>query len=359
MRRASLRRRLLRSLQGTLYWTGAAWTYVRLRRIHGATLLMYHSVVRPSDERWIDPRYSIPAELFEAQMSFLSRRRRVIPIDELLNTLARGADPPPGTVLITFDDGYRNNLEVALPILIKYRLPAIIYLATGYVRTGQPQWVDQLYAIFSERTCDNLELAGPQRRRFALGSPDALRTAYAQLASRLLPADRRGREAVFQQLEEQLCPAARPPRLTLTWDEVRSMIRAHPALDIGVHTAYHIDLSSCDPKTAREELIGSVDDVKLELGQRPQHFSYPYGRAPTWTKTVLKQLRFRSAVTSGPMQLATRRTDVLALPRVDPDKSRSLFRYTTGGAHPGLTMWLFRRASCPRDSPLECGGGPY
>jgi peptidoglycan/xylan/chitin deacetylase (PgdA/CDA1 family) len=146
-----LRRRIAHALQKAMHWSGAAAAYASMRAVSGATILLYHSVPGARVAEWIDPANSMPPDLFEAQMRYLSRRRRVISMDELVEAIAAHRKLVLGTVVITFDDGYRDNLEVAAPILERYRLPATLYLATGAISEGR-LWIDELYAMFCRRT---------------------------------------------------------------------------------------------------------------------------------------------------------------------------------------------------------------
>ena len=157
--RPKLKRMLLRSAQLLLETIGASELYVRTRAPEGAMVLMYHAVVRSTDRGRVDPRMAISVRAFERQMRFLSCHRRVISMSALVDQLKRGVRIAPGTVVITFDDGYRSLLDIVAPILHRYNLPAIAYLLTGYVSRGQSQFSDVLYAAFSFRSRHSLSLS--------------------------------------------------------------------------------------------------------------------------------------------------------------------------------------------------------
>ncbi|MEM6599702.1 MAG: polysaccharide deacetylase family protein, partial [Cyanobacteria bacterium P01_C01_bin.69] len=122
-----LRKGSVRFLHQLSYFSGASALYARLRTAPVATVLMYHSVPSSAEVPWMDPRNCLSAERFEQQMQFLSRDRNVISIERLTQQLKHGEQLERGTVAITFDDGYLNNLQVAAPILARYGLPATIY----------------------------------------------------------------------------------------------------------------------------------------------------------------------------------------------------------------------------------------
>lgn len=160
--RLSLKRKLQKQLHLLAYRTGISSLYSQVNaRLTGesvASILMYHSIPAPHEVPWMDPRNCLSAEGFEAQMQFLANHRQVVSIDALVQQLNAGEAICPGTVAITFDDGYLNNLRVAAPILAKYNLPATLYLATAYVDSGANQWIDTLYGAFVARSRHRLFL---------------------------------------------------------------------------------------------------------------------------------------------------------------------------------------------------------
>ncbi|MEL6902834.1 MAG: polysaccharide deacetylase family protein, partial [Cyanobacteria bacterium J06606_4] len=119
-------------LYGLTYGSGLSPLYARLRaQLKGesvATVLMYHSVPEPQEIPWMDPDNCLSSARFEQHMQFLSEHRRVVSLDRLVQALEQGEPIRRGTVAITFDDGYLNNLTVAAPILARYGLPATFYL---------------------------------------------------------------------------------------------------------------------------------------------------------------------------------------------------------------------------------------
>ena len=336
-----LRRRLLHGLQSSLGATGIAEAYVRTRRPVGAMILMYHSVAAAEDAQWIDPQNHMPPEVFERHMRLLAERRRVIALDELVDCVARGQTPPAGTVVITFDDGYRDNLTVAAPILARYGLPATLFLATGYVSRGQSQWIDELYGVFRTRTRPSLTLGG---RAWRLDSGTAAWDAYQAVAGELLIADYAARQALLEAVAGQLEPVGRPPRLTMDWDDVRAWMAASPGLSVGLHTRDHVDLTARGEDDARAELAACMADTDRELGSRGWHFSFPYSRATPALQGLARAAGMWSAAAAERAELVGAGSDAFALPRVQAPASLARLKYVTSGAHPALSLALVRRA---------------
>lgn len=325
-----LRRRALFAFQGAAYWSGLGHFFLRAARLRGAIILMYHSVAGPRDADWIDPRNRITPELFERQMAFLARHRAVVSLDAVLAAHASGQSLPAGSVVLTFDDGYRDNLEVAAPILERLGFPALLYLPTGLVDRGESPWADELYTLFRTR-----------RRNPSSGD---LEGAFADSNERLIAAGHGERREILDTLAAQLDSEARPPRLTLSWDEVRSLRERYPRFELGVHSTNHVDLTAHGEEVLRTEIRGCIEDQERELGVAPRHFAYPYNRRDEMTDRELRASRLSSAVTADKDCLVTSSADPLRLPRLDVPRSTTFFRYCTSGAHPRLSMKLLGRA---------------
>ncbi len=292
-------------------------------RRDGATILMYHSVAQPDLARWIDPRNHMPPDCFASQMRFLARRRRVVALDALVEELESGRRIQPGTVVLTFDDGYLDNLEVAAEVLDRLDLPATLFLPTGVIDRGENQWVDRLYSMFRARTHHVLEILGQAHDLAA----DA-RSAYLALCRRLLEATADQREDMLRSVQEQLEPHSEPPRLTLTWDEIRSL--ASGPFSIQSHGVDHLDLRS-HASLALDESAHSRDRILAEVGHVPRHFSFPYGRSCAAARDAIRRAGYRSAVSDAPLCQIEAGVDRWAMPRVEAPASTARLAFLTSG----------------------------
>jgi peptidoglycan/xylan/chitin deacetylase (PgdA/CDA1 family) len=265
---------------------------------------MYHSVAADDAARYIEPANRVDPRTFERQMAFLAAERRVVALSALVEEIARGDTPAAGTVCITFDDGYRDTLTVAAPILERYRLPATLFLATGYVERREAQWSDRLHW---------LSLPASERRR---------------LHAQLLEASHEERTRVLAEFKAP----AKPPRLMIDWDEVRALVRRHPRFEIGGHSRDHLDLTR-HPGEARAQIEGCAADLRRELGAGERHFSYPYGRWDAETRRAVIETGWRSAVATGAARRIGPDTDRYAMPRMEAPRSMTRFSYKTGGTY--------------------------
>jgi peptidoglycan/xylan/chitin deacetylase (PgdA/CDA1 family) len=267
-------------------------------------------------------------------MGFLARERRVLGLHELLDMLDRGDSPPAGSVLVSFDDGYRNTLDTAAPILARHGLPAIVYLATGYVGRGEAQFIDTLYSAFSHRTRHALDLSREGLPAVMLRDPAIVRRAYVALEQRLATASVEDRTRVLAEVWGQLRPAVEPPRLTLTWDDVARLRRSYGAIALGVHTQGHADLTACAPDVAVREIQASIEDLRREIGETAADFSFPFGRSNETAEAAARAAGVRSAVVTEPAALVRPGANRLALPRLSAPTGMSSFPFLTSGGYP-------------------------
>lgn len=299
-----------------------------MRRRGGVTILMYHSVADATLSPWIDPRNHVPARIFAGHMEHLARAHDVLAMRELARRLSTGEPLPRAGVVLTFDDGYLDNLTIAAPILDRLGLPATLYLPTDVIDRVENQWVDRLYAMFRARTRDRLEIADDA---FDLRDPVREREAYRLLCTRLLVESPLPREEELSRVRAQLQPAADPPRLTMNWDEVREF--AAMGFEIGAHTAGHTDLRTHADRAAHE-ILASRDAISRHLASAPIHFSFPYGRSCDASRRAVREAGFVTAVDDSPMTSITHAIDPLALPRAEGPRSLAMLRWLTSDLRP-------------------------
>lgn len=283
------------------------------RRAPAFPILTYHRI---NDDG--DPFFgALPTAVFERQMRHVARNYRVLPLEDLVERLQRGGLPR-NALAITFDDGYRDNLTHAAPILSRLGLPATIFLATGFIGTAEVPWVDRLAQglkkspVDAVRTPwgDELDLTGVAARLHALAQtlahfkrvPDEERhRALEALLAALGVTDQRG----FK-------------NLMLSWDDVHALRGL--GFTIGAHTVNHPILSRVTPQRAWTEILGSRTMIESACGAAPRAFAYPNGGAAEYTETVKRLVReagFTCAVTTR-FGLNTSNTDPWELRRGGP-----------------------------------------
>ena len=338
-----IRLKIGRLLQSLGHVSGLIEFTARIRRSEGAVVLMYHSVADDNQSEFIDPANHVSADVFFQQMEFLSRNRKVVDLKELVATLRQGKTPPAGMVAITFDDGYLDNLTIAASILDRYSLPATLFLPTGYIDRGETQWVDQAYSAFKFRGISSLTWGVEQATMFDLDNPAQYRAAYQAVCGLLLTAGIEERRQLLTELRDQLKPTIIPPRLTMTWDEVRILIGKHRFFRIGGHTLEHTDLTSVSVEEAKNELTTCAQQIHEKLGVWPDYFSFCYGRNSESLRSLLPEAGFEAACGDGDGDPVIKSSaDLFQLPRIAAPASMRRFDLMTSSANTGIWRRLDR-----------------
>jgi peptidoglycan/xylan/chitin deacetylase (PgdA/CDA1 family) len=332
--RQRIRRHVGANLQSLAHATGIVSLAARASRIRGAVILMYHSIADGEVEQFVDPRNHVPPAVFEEQMEFLAANRTVTSLTDLVTMLRNGQSPDEGTAVVTFDDGYRDTLTKAAPILHHHRLPATVFLPTGYIDRGEPQWVDSAFTIFKHRTKRRMRWEiRSEELTFDLDNPADYEVGYRAVCQQLLSASCDRRRNMLDVLREQLKPASEPPKLTMSWDDVRALMKNCPNIEIGGHTVEHLDLTSADPAQVTSELNGCMRSITQHTGSSPRHFSFPYGRTTATLRAAVAQAGFISACGATRDTVVHQMTDHFALPRVEAPATMKQFSALTSGVN--------------------------
>jgi peptidoglycan/xylan/chitin deacetylase (PgdA/CDA1 family) len=286
----------------------------------GAILTLHH--VRPAAAGGFRPN-----GLLEITPGFLDRALTLIraegyDIVSLDEAMARLADPKSGRffVALTFDDGYRDNLDHAWPVLAKHGAPWTLYVVRGFAeRTARLWWLELEEAI---RALPRISLDLPDGRFEApAGSDVEKQSAFDQLYWRL----RKGPEAILLSTISGLAaqagidPVALVERECLPTETLRSLAGA-PGVTIGAHTLSHPMLAKHPEEAARHEIVESKAWLETTLEVPIRHFAYPVGdptSAGPREFALAKEAGFVSAVTTRPGHLFAEHAQHLhALPRV-------------------------------------------
>jgi peptidoglycan/xylan/chitin deacetylase (PgdA/CDA1 family) len=237
------------------------------------------------------------SEGFERQLEALVRVGNVVGLGDALVALDAGMRLPPRAVAITFDDGYRDNLEVAAPALHRLGLPATFFLAPGFLsRTTVPWWEALAISVMGSPKA-SVAYAG---RTCPLGSDDERRAAYRWISADLKRRSRLPREELVADLVRELCAGAdtRASSWFLDWAEAREL--AALGFEIGSHTLTHPILARESPTVQAHELHESRLLLERELSTRVPVVAYPNGMVTDYdddTRHAAERAGYRAAVT--------------------------------------------------------------
>jgi peptidoglycan/xylan/chitin deacetylase (PgdA/CDA1 family) len=326
--------RIIRSGLETLYFSGA---HVVMRPLVGGVgvILTLHHVRPPRRDRFQ------PNRLLEVNPAFLEdvvrwlRRSRMdlVSVDEMHRRLVE-RDFLRRFVCVTFDDGYRDTLTWAYPILKRHQIPFALYIATSFPdRLGELWWL-ALEAVVAQNERISLVIDG-ENRAFESRTVQEKRDLFAALYTWLrgMRTEEELRAAVRDMCARYRVDIARfCADLCMDWDEI-AILANDPLVTIGAHTVNHFILRKVPDKTVRSEMDMSRAVIEASLGSRPQHLAYPVGdptAAGAREFRIAAELGFKTAVTTRPGVLfAAHAGHLTALPRISLNGNFQQLRYAS------------------------------
>jgi peptidoglycan/xylan/chitin deacetylase (PgdA/CDA1 family) len=289
------------------YYSGALSALKRrgFRKHRGLIILMYHSV---GDSALLHRGLRVSAANFERQLEYLTRRFEIVSLARAVEIMRRGEPLPEGAVALTFDDGFRDNYETALPLLKKYRCPATVFVATAPLVKRTSLWPYRLMFWLKRSAALRLEfspgeLPGAGQTVFDLRTARRRRRALRAIEPALWRAGRAERERLLAIVAKKLGvdptsdPADDLPMLA--GDQLREM--ADAGIEIGSHTVSHPALSALAREEAIHELTESKKLLESEVGRPVKFFAYPFGGAEHFnaeSERLVREAGYEAACTT-------------------------------------------------------------
>jgi peptidoglycan/xylan/chitin deacetylase (PgdA/CDA1 family) len=279
-------------------------------------VLTYHRVDDPAKRPWLDPGLiSATPNDFDEQMAYLAAHYQVITVSDLLAAVQsqNRKDLPPRTVLVTFDDGYQDFEEQAWPVLKRHKIPATLFVPTAYPdRPQQTFWWDDLYhALQSTTRKDSLHTSIGV---FPLSNDQDRKQAYQRLKNHMKMLKHVEARATVNKLynEVGVRPAA---NCIMSWETLRKLNRE--GLTLGAHTRTHPLMNRISLAQAREEAVGSLQDLRREIGFALPIFAYPSGEFNNEVVNMLEHEGFALAFTTTRGINDINHTDPLRIQRIN------------------------------------------
>jgi peptidoglycan/xylan/chitin deacetylase (PgdA/CDA1 family) len=281
MKRALAARALSRTGLRTLLSRAIPWS--------GVLVLNYHRVGDGSGSLFDRGLWSADAEAFARQVRFCRSHTDVISPDDLPHVLDRRRGR---YVLFTFDDGYRDNYEVAFPILKAERVAATFFIATGFVDAPRLPWWDEIAWMVRTSRRERIMLPGWLPAAVPFDEPDregAVRTLLQ--AYKAMPVESTGGflAAIAAEAGTGRCAPEVSRELWMTWSMLRAMQSA--GMTIAGHTMGHPVLARASRERQRDEISGCAARLAAELGGPMRCFSYPVGGLSAFDSVTRECLR--------------------------------------------------------------------
>ena len=277
------------------------------------SILIYHRVLPQHDP--LRPG-EVTADTFRWQMQLLSRFFNPLALSDAVLKLQDNILPK-RAVCVTFDDGYADNHDIALPILKETGVPATFFIASGYLNGGR-MWNDSIIESLRRMPSGMLDLSHENLGQYTLNGAQSRIFAAQQLIKQLkyLPPEQRSirvdRVADFS--EQPL-----PNDLMMTSQQVKHL--NENGMSIGGHTVNHPILSSIDEPTAQAEVAANKSVLEEIIGTKIDVFAYPNGKPQQdylpRDVNIVRELGYKAAVSTN-WGVAAKETDLWQLPRFTP-----------------------------------------
>ena len=332
-----------------------------LTRTQPAFVLMYHRVVPQGtaahEQPWLIfrslPGIVVSPEMFQRQITFLTEHYSVISLETLIDHIDNKKSLERPSVVITFDDGWRDNYEYALPVLKYASTPATIFLSTGFVGTTRIFWPERLLYLFRYGDGTKLSVSDLPREllsakletlliEMAAGDTDALESRLDECIRILKSARPEAREELIAVLSKQFLRNGADQikeRVVLDWNEIELMQRDN--ISFGSHGVNHELFTEISPDDVERELRESAETIGARLHPAILTLAYPNGNYNEMVRTCAVELGYRCAVTVN-RGVASTAEDMMTLPRINihEDVSKGL----KGDFSPALFAWHINRS---------------
>lgn len=290
-------------------------------RVQPLSILIYHRILSSADPMRPD---ETTLETFRWHMELLRKYFNPLPLDEAAKHVRAGSLPP-RSVCVTFDDGYADNLRLALPVLQANSVPATVFVSTAYLDGGR-MWNDTIIESVRAHQGEYLSLPDYNLIGLKLQSDDDRFRAARDIIRAVKHLDFEEREEFSRGLASR--SGTLPDGLMLTTAQLQAL-GGDPLITIGAHTHRHPILATLDRTAAGREISMSKAILEEKLDKPVRSFAYPNGRPEldysVEHPTLVRQLGFDLAVTTQ-VGVATRETDAFQLPRFTPwDRTAARF----------------------------------
>ncbi len=303
----------------------------------GLVVFNYHRIGNSEGSLFDRALWSADETAFENQVKYLKANYDVISSDELNEDLMSGHGR---NVMITFDDGYRDNYSLAYPILKQHNVPATFFITSGFIEERFMSWWDEI--AWMVRSSSNSQLPASAFWNSLSLHPNSIEATISNLLSiyKKLGSDQKESflSAVSAGTASGRCPQHVIDDIWMTWDMVREMDQN--GMQIGGHTVTHPVLAYWDEAIQRHEIFDSKQRIEEELGHPITTFSYPVGQPDSFadeTKRLLQEAGFHWGFSFFGGFSNLRNADHFDMPRVPVSSniSSALFQSTA------RLPWLF------------------
>jgi peptidoglycan/xylan/chitin deacetylase (PgdA/CDA1 family) len=283
-----------------------------------AIILIYHRVKELENDRQL---LAVWPENFYRQIEHLKKNYNLVDPEEFADMLLNYKRFPPKSVLLTFDDGYADNLLNAVPILESLEAKSIFFITTSMLNSNSEVWWDSLEKVFFNANLPpelDINFNG-KTHNFRTSNQVEIETTYFALHPLLKYSKNRQKESAMKHLLNWsgLSEEVRESHRFLSAGELKKMSESKNAI-IGAHTHTHTPLSILNSEEQLEDIKTSIEKIKEITGIEVKYFSYPFGVKKDYSRDTIiicKKLGFRFVCANYYSQVHSW-TDPFQLPRI-------------------------------------------
>ena len=269
--------------------------WYRYKQKESVIILTYHSVVPkiPRGLNAFEYRNCITPEQFEEQIKFLLRYYKPVNIDNVLNNDLTAFNKG---FIITFDDGFKNNCTLAMPILKKYGLQGCFFVTTGLIGKNEMLWTEKITYLLFNTQKSKVKVKLAHWHTLDLHSSGAREKVSWLILDYLKASNKNKITSTIKQLQLQLDDVQEPDenlkgeRYTfMDWDDVKKLVENGQI--VGSHTHNHEIVSTLNPEQSKDEIEKSRCLLSERIDIACKYFSYPNGARGDFNETHKKQLK--------------------------------------------------------------------
>ena len=303
-------------LAGFLHYAGVFYVLNRLMGKNHAVILSFHrTVAEPAQAEKTPTLPYLTASNFEKLIAYLKSKYRIQSLEDWISSGRQKSG-----IILTFDDGWKDNYVYAFPVLKKHNVPATIFVAVNFIGATTEFWQVKLYRQLQKLSLTEVQgWPDSELKRKIIGifkagfSPDT----YQLLVRYLKSKPRKELESLLEPLFSR--DSQKPEPAGLGWEEIKEMHQS--GIDFGSHTLNHIILPVENDETIKDELQSSRQILEQHLNKPVRYFAYPSGEYDERTKALVRQAGYVAAF-STKEDVNTCWTNPLELRRIEMEENK-------------------------------------
>lgn len=279
---------ILKKLFLIILYISGIWLLFRYWNRNKIPIIMYHGITNSDINRWTQVRVSE----FQKQIKYISKKYYPISLHNAIANIDNRMIVKK-SIVITFDDGFKNNRTEAFPILESYNVPATIFITTSFIEKNAPYcgfiWTDYIYTLLMTTGFDSIDFTDYGLCKFDLSNNEKRIEAQSRICHYFKKCKNDKKEKIIASLTSKLLNNIDnniyKTLRGLNWDEVRNM-DANPLISFGAHTINHVILTNVRHDIMLKEIISSKNIISNQLGHPIRTFAYPNGTKEDFNAVV-------------------------------------------------------------------------